>query len=665
MKKPHLIIALTVLLYGTSAAQNSNHPGNLPASPGGISIFEAAPEQNSSVWGSVENLEALKSSEEYLTVSSQLNLSAKQILPSSKNSSLLKVYEFACDCNEEDLYRALLKISGIKGLEYGPKYDPLVLPDDYNLTFSNMWSLDLINAEQAWSITQGDCNVGVAVSDQNYYPNHPELVGKITYYDPTNTAPRYHGTAVATVVAANTNNGIGFSSIGYDLKVALYRMGYNDILAASYAGAKVINISWASGCSYSSYVQSVIDEVYDNGTFIVAAAGNGGTCGGAANLVYPAACDNVFAVTSIGPSDNHERTIGSPSTTHQHNGTVDLSAPGYDVPLTPIPGWYMTGNGTSFAAPYVTGTVGLMLCANPCLLNQEIEDILKNSSVNIDALNTSYAGLIGAGRLDAGAAVAMAYNSSTNTDPCGAIACDPSQSVDAGPCQTVYWGYTDDYATVELDGITSGGNGITTSTWTDESGNVIGNSNSISFLADASTAASGNYVAATYTLTYTDEFGCSVSDDVDVYAYNVLCTNSSPGSVMPKKNKILVCHNGNSICISENAVENHLVNHADDKLGLCNALSPCNASKSNSNVHESSTIRVYPNPTKGSFSIQLGNNQEGILEIYDVQGKMVWSQQITSINATVVDLTSEQNGIYIVKLIAREGVFTQRIIKQQ
>ncbi len=57
-------------------------------------------------------------------------------------------------------------------------------------------------------------------------------------------------------------------------------MNYNEVLDASYAGHRVINLSWSSGCSYNQYVQDIINEVYENGTFIVAAAGNGSTCGG-------------------------------------------------------------------------------------------------------------------------------------------------------------------------------------------------------------------------------------------------------------------------------------------------------------------------------------------------------------------------------------------------
>jgi len=162
--------------------------------------------------------------------------------------------------------------------------------------------------------------------------------------------------------------------------------------------------------------QFVLDEVYANGTFIVAAAGNGTTCGDPSALAYPASYNHVFSVTSIGEHDNHEENIGDPHTTHQHNSRVDLAAPGYKVNISDSPVNYSTASGTSYAAPFVTGTVALMLSVNPCIDNDEIEQILKASSVNIDALNPAYAGSIGVGRLNANAAVSMAIATQGNMD---------------------------------------------------------------------------------------------------------------------------------------------------------------------------------------------------------------------------------------------------------
>jgi len=142
----------------------------------------------------------------------------------------------------------------------------------------------------------------------------------------------------------------------------------------------------------------------------VAAAGNGSTCGNPDALVYPAAYNQVFAVTSVGNQDNIEKVIGNPSTRHQTNLSVDLCAPGHNVPLTPAPGRYTYSSGSSFASPYVTGTVALMLSLKEDLTNSEIDSILRVSATNIDQLNPNYVGRIGSGRLNSGEALRMVQN---------------------------------------------------------------------------------------------------------------------------------------------------------------------------------------------------------------------------------------------------------------
>jgi len=334
----------------------------------------------------------------------------ERAIPSSRQASLLSVYELTSYTSDVvDMYAELTNaLDASSKVAYAPVYETLNEPNDYLKVFPEDYALDIINAQAAWDVTTGDSDIVLAISDQNYFADHDELVGKYVHYDATNTSSQTHGTAVAITAAGSTGNDIGKSAIGYNSSLALYKMNYNEVLDASYAGHRVINLSWSSGCSYNQYVQDIINEVYENGTFIVAAAGNGSTCGGPENLVYPAAFDNVFAVTSTGPSDNHERVIGDASTTHQHNASVDLSAPGYDIAISAAQGWYLYGSGSSYAAPLVTGTIGLMLDANPCITNAEISWVLKNSSTNVDALNPSYAGTIGAGRLNAKAAVSLA-----------------------------------------------------------------------------------------------------------------------------------------------------------------------------------------------------------------------------------------------------------------
>jgi subtilisin family serine protease len=336
--------------------------------------------QRSKVWAQINDLSAipvvnadgvLSSSNVAFnaTISSHSITSVTQALPASKQEKLQRVFEIECECTEEVLLNALTAIPFISGIEQAPNYQVLYTPNDYNLGVANNYALDLINAQGAWDLTQGNASFIIGISDQNVNPAHEELTGKIVSYNAANTATPTHGNAVCAIAAGNTNNNLGLSSIGFNSSIAFYQMNYNELLAATYSGIRVLNLSWTSGCFFNQYEQDVVTEVYNNGTFIIAAAGNGNTCSSADALVYPAAYAHVFAVTSIGDLDNHEQVSGDPLSTHQHNQMVDLSAPGYNVAIVPANGWYLNSSGTSYAAPFVTGTVALMLAVNPCLGN--------------------------------------------------------------------------------------------------------------------------------------------------------------------------------------------------------------------------------------------------------------------------------------------------------
>lgn len=324
----------------------------------------------------------------------------------SRNPELKSLYEFSC--NNCDIQSVLSKLTliGISNAELVAKPSPLTEEtNDYDKVFSTDYALDLIGAKEAWKINTGSRTVKIGISDSNFDLDHEELVGKYSTVVPSNNSDYLHGTAVATAAAGNTNNSLGKSSIGYNCDLMLYPMSYNSILQAAYSGVDVINLSWASGCNFNIYQQQAIDEALSTGMIIVASAGNGSTCGGPSNYVYPASYDGVISVSSIGANDNHEKTVGNPNTTHQHNDKVDIVAPGYNVPLAFPNNTYGYGNGTSFASPIVTGTIGLMITEEPNLSNCEVDYILKKSAVNIDSLNTNYQGLLGEGRLDAGSAL--------------------------------------------------------------------------------------------------------------------------------------------------------------------------------------------------------------------------------------------------------------------
>ena len=382
--------------------------------------------QTGKVWATVNNLSALRltttdanglqsSDAAVNALLTSMNVqSIEKAFPASRSRELVNVVEITCACDAQDLLQAVAKNNLFINAEVAATPEALFTPNDFSTAIANDYALNLIGAQAAWDVTRGDSSIVIAITDANFHLNHEELVGKYTYVSANGSTDYSHGTAVAITAAGRTNNAIGKSSIGFNSTLQLRAMNYNQVLEATYAGARVINMSWVASCSFSSYGQQVMTEAWANGSVLVAAAGNGAaTCGGAANLVYPAAYDHVIAVSSVGPYDNHERVLGNPSTTHQHNASVDICAPGYDVALSTAPGVYLTGNGTSFASPMVSGTVALMLAANPCLTPDQVEMILEATAANIDAQNPSYVGQLGAGRLNAGAAVAMAATFST------------------------------------------------------------------------------------------------------------------------------------------------------------------------------------------------------------------------------------------------------------
>jgi hypothetical protein len=474
----------------------------------GLTSFTSFAQGTSKVWAQITDASAVpfvNADGQLVSNHNSLNAAIQQqgivevraALPASRQAKLQRVYEFTCACSVNDLSSALKEVNVVEGIENAPNYQVLTTPNDYNLGYANNYALDLINAQGAWTITTGNSNVVLGISDQNLSPNHSELMGKIVHYDASNMATPTHGNAVSILAAGNTNNNNGLSSIGYNSSIAFYQMDYNQVIAASYTGIRVINISWSSGCFYNQYEQDAMTEVHDNGTFIVAAAGNGNTCGTPDALVYPAAYAHVFAVTSIGETDNHEQWAGDPTSTHQHNQMVDLSAPGYGVAVAPADGWYINSSGTSYAAPMVTGTVGLMLAVNPCLSTANIEMILKNSSVDINALNPLYAGKIGAGRLNAAAAVAMAQGFVNEANFNATI---------QGLCAS-------SSATVTLN--PSGAVAPYTVTW---SNGMTGTQNS-------------GLVSGTYQLTLTDALGCTTDTTIFINAPTAVQVNGVSSNV--------------------------------------------------------------------------------------------------------------------------------------
>lgn len=241
-------------------------------------------------------------------------------------------------------------------------------PDPY---FGNQWGMTKIQAPQAWDITKGKSSIKIAVLDTGVDQNHEDLAAKIVTNKNFTTSSTVddlygHGTHVAGITAAATNNGIGVAGVGYDSTIMNVKVlddtgsGYyswvaSGIIWAADNGAKVISMS-LGGSSSSSTLESAVNYAWGKGVVIVAAAGNSGNTA----RLYPGYYTNVIAVAATDQSDVK-------ASFSSYGSWVDVAAPGVNIYST-LPNHsnqigtqgYGYLSGTSMATPYVAGLAGLV-----------------------------------------------------------------------------------------------------------------------------------------------------------------------------------------------------------------------------------------------------------------------------------------------------------------
>jgi len=202
-----------------------------------------------------------------------------------------------------------------------------------------------------------------------------------------------HGTGVAGVAAASSNNGIGIASVAWGCRIMPIRIsdlsGYASYSAmasgltwAADHGARVANISY--NVSGSSTVSSAAKYFQSKGGVVAAAAGNEG-----AFVKNP---DDPY-ILRVGATDSTD-TLYSWSNT---GNNIDLVAPG-NASVTTRGGGYGGGGGTSFSAPMVAGAAALLFSANPVLSPASVQNVLEQSA---DDLGTAgWDSMYGFGRLN-------------------------------------------------------------------------------------------------------------------------------------------------------------------------------------------------------------------------------------------------------------------------
>jgi thermitase len=242
-----------------------------------------------------------------------------------------------------------------------------------------------IDAEKAWDVSKG-AGVTVAVIDTGLDMTHPDLAGKVigqkVFPNVSDSIDdRFgHGTHIAGIIAADTNNGQGIAGVCPECKLLIAKAMKDDgtgdnatiaesIVWAADNGAKVINLSEGGPAPTQSELQTMQDALnyaWNKGAVIVAAAGNNGVT----QKFYPAALDNTLAVAAVSNQDL--------MASFSNYGTwVDVAAPGENIFSTlPTKNYRMQAlmaekggtlqltydylSGTSMAAPIVSGMAALI-----------------------------------------------------------------------------------------------------------------------------------------------------------------------------------------------------------------------------------------------------------------------------------------------------------------
>jgi len=296
------------------------------------------------------------------------------------------------DTARENFKDAVTKDDHVKYAEDNRTHEALLTPDDPQ--FGDQYAPQQVRTDRAWDTTLGDASVTVAVVDTGVQYDHPDLAGNFGSdvgrdfvdgdQDPAPDAPsdEFHGTHVSGCAAAVVDNGTGVAGQGNSTLLAGRGLDENgsgstsDIADAvewaANQGADVINLSLGGG-GYSDTMKNAVSFATDEGSLVVAAAGNDGTRG----VSYPAAYSECVAVSAV---DSDEQLASF----SQYGDDVELCAPGVDVlsTTTEARGSYERLSGTSMATPIVAGVAGLAL-AQWNLTNAELRSHLKSTAEDI------------------------------------------------------------------------------------------------------------------------------------------------------------------------------------------------------------------------------------------------------------------------------------------
>lgn len=340
----------------------------------------------------------------------------------------------------------LAEVDGIGGIAGGaefPPNDPL-FPMQWHLQNSGQAVNGVpgsvgsdIDPAAAWARTTGRPEIVVAVLDSGINP-HAELAGRVLSgwnapQGSTSTIDNCasHGTHVSGILAARGGNALGVAGLAWGVRLlpvvvvnpcsGLESWLADGLVFATDAGADIANMSLQYSVG-SELLRNAVRYAADSGVILVAASGNSG----ASSLAFPARWPETIAV---GGSTNADARW--PSSNFGSN--LSLLAPAVGIRSLIGSDLYGDKTGTSMAAPQVSGTVALMLSANPRLCVGRVRSIIEETAVDLGS--AGYDLFTGHGRLSAGAAVAAVPIPADLDGNCAVDGADLAALLGAwGPC---------------------------------------------------------------------------------------------------------------------------------------------------------------------------------------------------------------------------------------
>jgi thermitase len=281
-----------------------------------------------------------------------------------------------------------------------------------------------IDVAAAWDLHRGDPEVIVTIIDTGADLDHPDLQANLLPRggedwdfadagDPSPDDEEGHGSHVAGTAAA-AENALGIVGVAPRCRIMPLRidlqtgMNQNRADAINYVAQQadahparryVVNCSWRTSGDHAGVRNAIVNAVAAN-VVVVFAAGNSNR-NTDVTPEYPGVYPQVIAVAAI---DQNGLRAGFSN----FGGNVDVCAPGVNVYSSLPEATYGFLDGTSMAAPHVTGLAALAWSVAPELTNHQVRQIIEDTCVSVDPLNTAFAGLLGRGRVNALRAVELA-----------------------------------------------------------------------------------------------------------------------------------------------------------------------------------------------------------------------------------------------------------------